>query len=89
MAKMLLTLAAAIDMRCFQKGKRGPKKPPPKRTRGEAGHYATARVLGTAEDLIVLASKPWAVAFTAISHFVEHGYREIGFVKGDAEETKF
>jgi hypothetical protein len=25
-----------------------------------------------------------AAAFTAISHFIEHGHREIGFVKGDA-----
>lgn len=30
-----------------------------------------------------------AAAFTAISHFVEHGHREIGFVKGDAEVANF
>lgn len=51
MAEILLTLASGVDLRRFQKSKRGAKKPPPERTRGEAGHYATARVLGTAENL--------------------------------------
>jgi hypothetical protein len=51
MVKILLPLAAVVDMRRFQKSKRGPKKPPPKRTRGKAGHYATARVLGSAKGL--------------------------------------
>ena len=30
-----------------------------------------------------------AAAFTAISHFVEQGHREIGFVKGDVEVANF
>jgi len=30
-----------------------------------------------------------AAAFTAISHFVAHGHREIGFVKGDVEVANF
>lgn len=51
MAAILLALAAAVDLRRFQKSKRGPKKPPPKRTRGKDGHYATARVLGARKDL--------------------------------------
>lgn len=51
MAGILLALAKDVDLGRFRKSKRGPKKPPPKRTRGDAGHYATARVLGTAKDL--------------------------------------
>jgi hypothetical protein len=51
MVKILLALAEEVDMRRFQKSKRGPKKPPPKRTRGETGHYATARVLANKNGL--------------------------------------
>lgn len=50
-AKVLVVLTAAVDLRRFQKTKRGPKKPPPKRNRGEAGHYDTARMLGAVEEL--------------------------------------
>jgi hypothetical protein len=45
MVKILLALAEEVDIRRFQKSKRGPENPPPKRTRGETGHYAASRVL--------------------------------------------
>ena len=46
MANILVALAKRVDLACFRKHRRGPKKPQPKRTkfRGK-GHVSTARVL--------------------------------------------
>jgi len=45
-AKLLKELAAKIDLRRFRKHRRGPKKPPPKKSSGaKIKHVSTARVL--------------------------------------------
>ena len=47
-AKLLKTLAARIDPEKYRKTKRGPKKPPPKKTRTcKGGNVSTARLLAT------------------------------------------
>jgi len=46
MANILVALAKRVDLACFRKHRRGPKKPRPKRTRFKRkGHVSTARVL--------------------------------------------
>jgi hypothetical protein len=45
-AKLLKDLAAKIDLRRFRKHRRGPKKPPPKKSSGaKIKHVSTARIL--------------------------------------------
>jgi len=45
-ARVLKQLAANIDLAKFQKHRRGPKKPPPKKTSGaKIKHVATSRIL--------------------------------------------
>ena len=46
MANMLVALAKRVDLACFRKHRRGPKKPTPKRTKFKRkGHVSTARIL--------------------------------------------
>ena len=46
MAKLLMMLAGKVNLKCFQKHRRGPKKPPPKRTyHKHRPHVSTARIL--------------------------------------------
>ena len=45
MATWLLASTQHIEMRKYQKAKRGPKKPPPKRVRGKSAHLSVARTL--------------------------------------------
>ena len=46
MANLLVALAKRVDLACFQKHRRGPKKPVPKRTKFKGkGHVSTGRVL--------------------------------------------
>jgi IS4 transposase len=46
MANLLLALAKRVKLECFRKHRRGPKKPPPKRTRFKRKtHVSTARIL--------------------------------------------
>jgi hypothetical protein len=46
MAKLLVALAGEVNLKCFQKHRRGPKQPPPKRTYHKSRpHVSTARIL--------------------------------------------
>ena len=46
MSNVLVALATRVDLACFRKHRRGPKKPRPKRTRFKRkGHVSTARIL--------------------------------------------
>ena len=46
MANLLVALAKRVDLECFRKHRRGPKKPRPKRTKfKEKTHVSTARIL--------------------------------------------
>jgi IS4 transposase len=46
MAKLLVALAGKVNLKCFQKHRRGPKQPPPKRTYNKSRpHVSTARIL--------------------------------------------
>ena len=46
MSNILVALAKRVDLACFRKHRRGPKKPRPKRTRFKRkGHVSTARIL--------------------------------------------
>jgi hypothetical protein len=46
MATLLVRLAKNVDLRCFRKHRRGPKKPRTKRTRyKKATHVSTAQIL--------------------------------------------
>jgi IS4 transposase len=46
MANLLVSLAQHVDLDCFRKHRRGPKKPRPKRTRfKKATHVSTSRIL--------------------------------------------
>jgi IS4 transposase len=46
MSNILVALAKRVDLACFRKHRRGPKKPRPKRTRFKTkGHVSTARIL--------------------------------------------
>lgn len=46
MSNILVTLAKRVDLACFCKHRRGPKKPTPKRTKFKRkGHVSTARIL--------------------------------------------
>jgi len=46
MANVLLTLARRVDLECFRKHRRGPKKPSPKRTKfKKETHVSTAQIL--------------------------------------------
>lgn len=46
MANLLVALAKQVDLECFRKHRRGPKKPRPKRTKfKEKTHVSTARIL--------------------------------------------
>jgi IS4 transposase len=49
MANVLVELARRVDLECFRKHRRGPKKPTPKRTRYKRKtHVSTARILAEA-----------------------------------------
>ena len=49
MANILLTLARRVDLECFRKHRRGPKKPRPKRTKfKKQTHVSTAQILAEA-----------------------------------------
>jgi len=46
MANVLLALAQRVDLECFRKHRRGPKKPSPKRTKfKKETHVSTAQIL--------------------------------------------
>jgi hypothetical protein len=46
MAQTLKTLAAGADLRRYQKHPRGPKKPPPKKSKYQnGGHVSTAKII--------------------------------------------
>lgn len=49
MATWLLSCVGSIELRKYQKAKRGPKKSPPKRVRGKSPHLSVARKLALRE----------------------------------------
>ena len=49
-AKMLKQIAAQVDLERYRKSRRGPKKPPPKKSRYRNGGHVSTHKLLTADD---------------------------------------
>ena len=65
MANLLGGLAKRVDLACFRKHRRGPKKPAPKRRKFKGkGHVSTGRVLAESRgrELCVYLNHPWEAA---------------------------